>query len=93
MNTMHKLLGATLLGLSLSACTSSNDDDSGMAPIDDSASSVGQVFANDDAGDAIEIGDADALATDIDRVFGTEAPIAVEEGDNIDDVRQRAQGS
>lgn len=93
MNTLYKLLGASLLGLSLTACNSSNDDGNGMAAIDDPANSVGQVFANDAAGDAIEIGDADALAADLDRVFGSAEPVAVEEGDSIDDVRQRAQGS
>jgi hypothetical protein len=93
MKTTHTLFAASLLAFALSACNNSSDDDHSMAPVDTGASSVDQAFGNDAGGDAIDIGDADALAADLDQTFGTGEAVAVEDGDSINDVRQRAQGS
>ena len=89
MRYLQLVVLASAAVLMLSACGHSN---SGSNP-SPNLNSAEKVFAADPNGEASDIVDAATLAADLDGLFGDEnaEPVAVNPGDTIDDVLDRAK--
>ncbi len=89
MRNQHVIILAGAALLILAGCGSSS---SSPSPSPD-PNSVSTVFSADPNGDAVDTLDAATLGADIDSIFGGEnaEPVAVNPGDTIGDVLDRAK--
>lgn len=87
MRNLILLAGSVALLIPI-GCDSGGDGRNDAVTMD----SVATIFAADPRGDAVVIGDVNALTEDVDATFGytDDSPAVVEEPDSINDVHRRA---